>query len=240
MSDNLHILERGLPKWPQMRVGGVKLPKEIALEIVRRTDTFFVKGYTGNDKEWDELVNSIVRKPNYSYGKDFDYQKYRKEYDEFLNNWKLVDTSYVNNSWVSCSFIHGPHGWCHPDGTIHFLDNIGKWPSSEDVYNDWQAICSAFPDVLNLDCVLMDGEECNEDETNPVIGFRIRNSVIEIVDPLEDKTLLTELGFGTNKTSWQRSWTGFEAMFGVSPARLRESAISEDQIREWASRVYGE
>lgn len=36
-----NLLDRGLPKWPQMLVTGASVTKEQALEIIRRTDSFF-------------------------------------------------------------------------------------------------------------------------------------------------------------------------------------------------------
>lgn len=39
---NTELMERSLPKWPQMIVTGTPVSEMQALEIIRRTDVFFV------------------------------------------------------------------------------------------------------------------------------------------------------------------------------------------------------
>jgi hypothetical protein len=46
VKEDVTLLDRGLPKWPQMRVEGVPVTLEQAKEIIRRTDTFFTPPLT--------------------------------------------------------------------------------------------------------------------------------------------------------------------------------------------------
>ena len=56
------LLDRGLPKWPQMLVTGASVTKEQALEIIRRTDSFFSYPH-GNDHAFVEEAVRLVGFP---------------------------------------------------------------------------------------------------------------------------------------------------------------------------------
>lgn len=190
--ETTELLSRGLPKWPQMIVTGKKLTEQQALEIIRRTDTFFF-GYDGNNHSFNKQAREILELPNDEdiwriqdtderYKK---YEEYRTKRDEFHNKWGTIETEYVHNSWISCAFIGGPHGWCHPDGTIGYSDNVGKWPEVEEIYNEWCLLAKEFP-FIEVGVTLWNGEGC-EDNTRPVVSFKIKDGKVEIVDPeIED------------------------------------------------------
>ena len=93
----------------------------------------------------------------------------------------VVDTEYVCNDWASCCFIGGPHGWCHPDGSIYFDDNVGKWPSIAGIFKDWSDIAQAFP-YLDLHVTLMSGE-CCDDFSRPVVNIRVINGEATLAAP---------------------------------------------------------
>lgn len=175
----------GLPKWPQMLVRGRSVHPEQALEIIRRTDTFFTHGSSGNNRAWNRWVkDTLGMPPDVMDATSFDltpenWQAVCERQEAWAESWGVVNTNYVSNAWVSSSFIYGPHGWCQPDGTIAYVDNIGKWPSVEEVYNDWTVIAQAFP-FLVLDAVLMSGEGCEEDIA-PLVGFRVRGETVTIL-----------------------------------------------------------
>jgi len=123
------LMSRGLPKWPQHYVTGVPVTVEQAKEIIRRTDTFFEGGgYGGNNHKFNRRIRTLLGMPP-----DFMDEPKKQETPEetaaywvrrdqmhqaFRERWRPVSTEYVHNSWVSCAFIGGPHGWCHPDGQI--------------------------------------------------------------------------------------------------------------------------
>jgi len=182
------ITDRDLPKWPQMLTTGRPISEEQAKEIIRRTDSFFCKGYDGNDHAFNRWVRETVGMPP-SY-QDYDrkdmppIEDVRAMEQDFLQRWKCVDTHYVNNSWVSSAFISGPHGWCHPDGSIGFIDNVGKWPSIQSVAIDWCMIAETFP-FLDIGVTLMSGEDCEveDGDCEPVISFKIEGDTVIAVDP---------------------------------------------------------
>jgi len=185
IDEGIHILyktDRGIGnKWPQMFTTGKTVTSEQAKEIIRRTDLFFVDFSDllgGNNQNFNNsfLVNS-GKKRIIDDVKD-DWPKMYGVQEKFEEEWKHVSTSYVSNCWASSSFIGGPHGWCHPDGTISFKDNIGKWPSLEDVVEDWKNLLVAFP-FLEVNVTLFDGESCQE-EAKPTVSLSIGDKKIVI------------------------------------------------------------
>lgn len=58
------VFKIGLPKWTQCVINGDKITEEQALEIIRRTDSFFF-GFDGNNKKFNEIAERICRRPNY-------------------------------------------------------------------------------------------------------------------------------------------------------------------------------
>lgn len=159
-----------LPKWPQMIVTGKSVTVEQAKDIILRTDEFFTSTYEfagGNNHDFNAAYR---KKAGLIESADFPYAKLHKTLG-------IVRTSYVFNSWGSCNYIGGPHGWCHPDGTIGFYDNIGKWPSLEDVQRDWKLLAEAFP-YIDLHVTLMSGEAC--EDRYPLINLRVVSGKVHI------------------------------------------------------------
>lgn len=204
----------GLPKWPQCVINGDKITEDQALEIIRRTDDFFF-GFDGNNTKFNEMAERICKRPNYHDFED-DWNKYAKAKDEFEKNWGLVETNYINNDWISCCWVGGYHGWCHPDGTIAFCNNIGKWPEVEEVYEDLCTLGRHFL-FLNLTCTLMNGEEDYCDKS--LVSMRLSNGVVEIIDTIPFEEL---------------EFNGVKFNFGLG----NENYFSLDQIQKWADEVY--
>jgi hypothetical protein len=226
----------GLPKWPQMRVSGHSVTPEQASEIIRRTDTFFTGYGGGNDKHWNRFVKGIVKMPlgldderRYEPGAKVDWQAEYAAEAAWKEAWGCIETEYVHNSWISCAFIGGPHGWCSPMGTIYYRDNVGKWPSAEDVEKDWRKLSTAFP-FLDLEAVLMSGEGC-EDNGEPVIGFIVKDGSVTPKLPSEHR-------FGQGEYAWSNIGQSLEQQMMAlltMPSRSREAGIPEHMIRKWAA-----
>ncbi len=170
-----------LPKWPQMLVTGRPVTVEQAKEIIFLTDAFLTDAseYSGgNCHEFNQFYRKLAgldqlqverKYPEGLAYRDADWDRMHK----LRSSLGFVNTNYVHNDWASCSFIGGPHGWCHPDGTISFSDNVGKWPSIDEILHDWSVVACAFP-FLDLNVTLMSGESC-EDDSEPVINIRVLN-----------------------------------------------------------------
>lgn len=137
----------------------------------------------------------------------------------------FITTEYVSNSWASCAFIYGPHGWCSPDGTILYVDNVGKWPSVQDVFNDFVILAKAFPYVA-LTATLMNGEEC-EEGILPVITFVVENGSVRLTDEHESFHYATK-GTPDRSIDHAISQLGF---FG------REQGLPDEWIIEYGQKI---
>ena len=176
----MELNSRALPKWAQMFVSGLPVTIGQAKEIIRRTDTFFSSGHGGNDHAWNDRAIDLLGMPHgFKFSDntptDWDATEAWKE------AWGLIETAFVHNSWLSCPFIGGPFGWCHPDGQIGYVDNIGKYPSVEEVLIDWAALAEFFP-FISVGVTLFDGEQC-EDGRSTVVSIRVGDGRAELAEP---------------------------------------------------------
>lgn len=180
------VFNIGLPKWPQMYTTGIPVSVEQAKEIIRRTDYFFGNFWGGNNHKWNKFVCEKMGIPPHDLGTSFENLTIRQNsIEDFHARWGYIFTNYVDNTWISSCFIFGPHGWMHPDGTIGFVDNIGKWPSIEEVHEDWIKIAEAFP-FLDVGVTLMSEEGCTiEDggDYKKLVSFAVKDGNVSLIDP---------------------------------------------------------
>lgn len=160
-------------KWPQCVVTGKKLTVEQAKEVLKRTDIFFTSNWQcGNDVEYENALKEKLGVPT-------DYE----QWSAWAERKGILQLNYLNNSWVSSSFVYGPSGWCHVNGTILFNHNIGKWPSWEEVYEDLETLGAAFP-FLDINVHIFNGEEC-EEERPYLGGLHLCNGQISVAEPID-------------------------------------------------------
>lgn len=164
-----------LPKWPGLVVVGSSITPEQAMEVLIRTDAL---RFSCNDKEFVNRLCDLFDIP-----RDKEYGWISLEVTDVLRE-KLgcLSLHYLENSRIVSAWIGGPHGWCDWDGTIGCSNfNIGKWPSVEQVREDWTAIAQAFP-YLSLKSQLFSGETCEEGVV-PVVEFEIVGGKVEVQPP---------------------------------------------------------
>ena len=208
---NEEYFDIGLPKWPALIVKGEKVTEEQAAEIIIRTSGWL----SCNDHEFANSCNEVLydakipdeHKPYYDginkgieaklglEEKDWrEIYAYREEKEKELGI--IKDLQYLGNDRVCSSWIGGPHGWCDWDGTIECHNyNIGKWPTVEEVYNEWKKIAKAFP-FLDLRCQLANHEASSPEmdpNPRPVIEFIVKNGKVRMTIP---KDYITEPEFG--------------------------------------------
>lgn len=232
MTTHDELLNRGLPKWPQMYTTGKRITEEQSKEIIRRTDSFFVNGAGGNDHKFDsKWAKAFGMRHFYDYSVPYDE---RKTVDWKLNHnirevwnakWGTLGLNYCENHWISSSYIYGPYGWCHPwDGIINYVDNVGKWPSVEDIYNEWVTIAKAFP-FLDIGVTLMNDEHCI-DGTAPVVSLKVSSGEVTLVDPHEHDV-------HKDHEVIKRSRKADQMTIGMR-SEDREHGIRMDWMSEWA------
>ena len=166
------------PKWPALLVDGKKVTQLQAYEIIIRTTS----GYLScNDKAWEDLCRKIMGLPKHVWG-----APHRPEFwEQEQAAWKAlghIDLEYLDNDRIMSCWIGGSKGWVDWNGRIFTANyNIGKWPSMEEVRQDWIKIAKAFP-FLDLTSQLMSGETCEEGIV-PIAEFRIKDGKVRSRKP---------------------------------------------------------
>ena len=157
-------------KWTAMLITGEKVTEEQAIDIIIRTDEAVVNPnmYTfGNNEDfgtqWAKLID--VR---------YDYDESVYSRSECVN---FVSLEYLYNDLLGSCWIGGSHSWIWEDGSIFRFSNIGKWQSTEKVFDELKRIAQAFP-YLKLKATLFD-EEVMPDFY--IIGQKIADAAYEDV-----------------------------------------------------------
>lgn len=226
MNDKFNI---GLPKWPQCIIKGEKISEEQALEIIRRTDSFFC-GFSSSKYDFNKQAYKICKRPdrfhdiNMTENEINDIDLYLDSIKEWENKWGLIDTCYIKNDWVSSSYIEGVNGWCHPDGTIEYHHNVGKYPNVKNVYDDLAIIGKEFP-FLNLTLTLMNQEECDNDISEPLVSMKLANGEVSIINTLSKEELHYEKTTNNSKRM-------------ISLGRSHETYFSLEQIQNWTDQIF--
>jgi hypothetical protein len=228
------LFDKGLPKWPQLYTTGKKVELDQAKEIIRRTDYFLISGNGGNDHAWDKRMAQRFRMPHYhDYLRDpkepIDWKKNWAMAQKWRELWGVVNTNYIHNSWLSCAFIYGPHGWCYPDGAISYTDNVGKYPDVKDVYEDWVTLAREFP-FLDLASTLMSGENC-EDGAEPVVTFLVKNGEVQIVEGARSHHEPYPFARGHDFD------TAIKSIAYLHPNAREHASIREEWYEEWEKKA---
>ena len=181
-----------LTKWPRLIVVGENVTREQANEILVRTNNW--AWFTANDKEWEGMVRNLVGAPmDFMEAKEQGVD-FWAEQKSFIAKMRMLDLEYLNNSRVMSSWIGGPHGWCDWDGTIGTSEyNIGKWPSIDDVLEEWTTIANAFP-YLKLTSQLVPDEGA---AGMSVVRFEVENggvTVTEVEEPVLRQAETLDIG----------------------------------------------
>lgn len=187
----------GLPKWPAIVVAGETIPRELAYEILIRTSGLY---FSCNDREWErfcykafDLIPRLEKKWELP-GETPEQQKARWKNEQDHENavhraFRVLRLSYLGNHRIAAAYIGGPYGWLDWDGQIGCKSfNIGKWPSTDAVFDEWMQIAQAWP-TLTLACQLYNREQC-EDGGEPVIEYRVREGTVAAYRP--ERVLTTD------------------------------------------------
>ena len=212
-----------LTKWPRLLVKGEPVTEQQANEILIRTCQ---PAYLdGNDRAWNGIV---ARAMGFPEGDDYPPKAIAEDNDArmawFRERWAardrrtaelgIIGLEYLYNCRIASTWIGGPHGWCNWDGTIGCsTHNIGKWPSVEEVTDEWERIAAAFP-YLDLTAQLV----TDEGDGEIAVEWRVQGGAAELCEPgkqirpVGEPSFLSVLTFGGER--------------GVSPQRL-EVAVQQ-------------
>lgn len=193
-----------LPKWPQMRVSGKSVTIDQAKDIIFRTDSFLtsVCQYSGGN---NQEFNENYRKSAGLSVEDFELEKLIRA------KLGILDLYFLENNHASTCYAGGPKGWCWPDGRIYFSANVGKWPNTIALQEEWQAIAEAFP-YLDLNATFMSGEYCEEGIV-PLVNIRVLNGKATICEP--DLSVHGDLTFNHSKETESEFDKFSTPLFGI-------------------------
>jgi hypothetical protein len=167
-------------KWPATLIWGDSIDPVEAMEIIRRTDyALSYPIYVCNDHSFNEKLTQLLW--GRSSDDDDQSQAVRSALWDAHNDWlesfeHINELNHLNNHWVASSYISGPHGWVHPDGTIMQFQNSGKWPDCDEFNSDLDLIVKHFP-TLKFNIAFWDMEMSTLLEQNvrpePTFGYRV-------------------------------------------------------------------
>ncbi|GGS85224.1 hypothetical protein GCM10010156_49800 [Planobispora rosea] len=161
-----------LTKWPRLLVVGDAVTREQANEILIRTNT---RHMHTNDRVWETTVHDL-----FGIARDKHGHPDWKSAQAFHDRYGVLDLTYLANQRIASSWLGGAYGWCDWDGTIGCSNyNIGKWPTVEDVTEEWQAIAAAFP-YLTLHAQLV----TDEGEGHIAATWAVKDGKTALVEPV--------------------------------------------------------
>lgn len=239
-----------LPKWPQLYITGPDVSVEQAKAIMFRSETFLssLGSRGGNNRAWNKWavrefglakVSSDIDGGDHRWPTEDPVQKALLKLGYAIRDkWsreKALRAEYVEIARASCSFIGGPHGWCSPDGKIYFDDNVGKWPSVEDVHADLSAIATAFP-FVKMVATLFDGESLDENR-KPVVTFQVAEGVVGVADYERGDGAQMSLHHIQEDTSAAASQARLKQMVAGLQNPGREQGLPNEWIIEFAAEV---
>lgn len=186
----------GLPKWPQLVVTGETVTREQTYEILIRTSGLY---FGCNDQEWEQFCREACGYPNDE--RDAWYKLTGKPFHDAMDAFfekeqtvreqlGILSLNYLGNHQIASAFVHGPYGWLGWDGRIgcHAF-NIGKWPDTVEVFNEWAMIAKEWP-FLTLTSQLFNKEHV-EEGGGPVVEYRVREGVVTA--HLPDRALTSQI-----------------------------------------------
>lgn len=202
---------RNLPKWPNLIIRGKPITVDQAKEVIFKTDNYFYDSHKGfsnwatdrltwyRDRAglrmldiYGEMVHEALDKRNedgatQSLNDELNFPNLYSIHDRLTKALGVEkfeeEIQYVRNDLADSCYVGGANGYVDANGTISFDRNVGKWPSVEEIHNDFRIIAEEFP-FLEMYASLYDAEQCERDEkpVNLVVSFIISNGKVIIGD----------------------------------------------------------
>lgn len=138
-------------KWPRLIVVGESITPAQAEQVIVRTDSGYLHC---NDRPWEKAARKIMGLYDFMEDRDESRLDERGYILSGINQEReartalgMLELHYLHNTQIAGAWIGGgTQGWCHWDGRVGSASwNIGKWPSVEEVTEDWKRIAAAFP-----------------------------------------------------------------------------------------------
>ena len=229
-----------LEKWPLCVIEGESVTKEQALEIIQRTDLSLSGSFVfGNGLDFKEQLKEVLKMPKKVRKKpeenEVEWAKRVTDYLYLGEKYQIrrgyLELDYLYNDWVSSSFIDGPFGWMNPDGKIQFANNIGKWPSTSEVYRELLYIAFTFP-YLNMTVTIMDN--CKDWETKSIVSFKVENGNVTM---LEEPIPIEQLHYKEWKMT-EEELEDYITNYNPDNFESYEQTFTIDEIKKWKMKIF--
>lgn len=243
-----------LPKWPQMKVIGTPITVDQAKEIIFRTDNFlnYVGRYGGgNDRKFKarfdkntgyNKLNQFTELPFTDDAPNVRTARYAANMaeDRLYHMLQNIKCEYVVSDFGSTCYAGGPHGWCHSDGTIKFMDNVGKWPSVSEIHDEWQKIASTW-EFLDIYVTLMNKESC-EENAQPLVTFHIKDGTVSVYQGSDEPFENVEDTYAFSEEKFIKQINGMNTGNYSYERGLPDSWYDEfaEQARKFVDQVYSQ
>lgn len=175
-----------LPKWPScLFVGRKVVPPEWTERIAIQTSGF---DFFSNDRATSAELNATIADVTSRVWKTatntdiaFNYDDGNKDDSTRSRYGVLRGVSYFSNNMLMSACVN-VDSWLSWRGKIEARYNVGKYPSAEELYQEWCVIAAAYPpDVLDLVCFVYDRETCQlAPGDQPLIQFTIQGGKVEV------------------------------------------------------------
>ena len=147
-----------LPKWPAIIIRGPSVPKEVAARICVQTS--HIPYATRDDDDEKHIVDTI----RVAFGMTAEYDI--KDTDRLAKDFGVMTDAlaYFSTNCYDNRHSLSESSWITWDGRISFDSNVGKWPTSDDLFQEWVMIATRFPE-LKLTADVYPCESCQINET---------------------------------------------------------------------------
>ena len=178
---------RHFPKWAALSVLSDKpLTPQQAEEVILRTYNFSWLDFSPASKEVADLLQALSL-PHSSLEGDRTritgnaLQNLRDRVRSldgllFLQNHNLSLPAFLTPQYRWSNY----QSWCHWDGTIQIVKNIGPWSCTGEIQDEWAVLAQAFP-FLDLRCHIYNGEV--DDNPKPILEFRVKSGQVSVHSP---------------------------------------------------------
>ena len=187
-------MNRELTKWPVLLVDGAPVSPEQADQVIIRTT--WLRGLDCNDKQWDKTVRRAfgVRLPRLGHRWDLPEDRMTKQrayWEAEDKQWGAAEDrlgvlplNFLTNDRIASTYMDGPYGWCDWSGQVrsYGMPLLFKWPTVEDVTQEWQMIANAFPFLSLTAQLVRDGYagDYGKDPYEPLVTWTVGRGGVEL------------------------------------------------------------
>jgi hypothetical protein len=169
------------PKWPKLLMVGETVKPEQAMEILIRTNHWYMLEYNYDQDIIGETIKKFYTK---TLASEYQIGENKIDGEDLIKKLDALELNYLENARIQSSWIGGLKGWMNWDGKLFTNNyNIGKWPTEDELIYDIKTIINTFPYLdFELQLVRQDYSDSGDMEKQyPFFTCRVKNKDIKII-----------------------------------------------------------